>query len=338
MTVLSEYDRLEAIGLWRETQGAQRRETVVSLGDATLVMTDQHERPLAHWSLPAIERLNPDEMPALYAPGIDADETLELDDDAMIAAIEKVRTTLARRRIRPGRLRVFVILGLLLAMAALAYFRVPGTLTTYTLRVVPAAKRAEIGNAILVQIARSAGQPCTTPPGKRALAQLHKRLLPATSGSLVVVPSGIATTAYLPGGTIIIARKLVEDFDEPDVVAGYIVAEDARQTGKDPLRAVLDNAGFVATFRLYTTGQLPKAAIRDYAQTVLNQTNPPVATPVLLSRFRDADLRTTPYAYALDATGETTLPLIEADPLAIGNTRPILPDGTWVSLQGICSA
>ncbi len=336
MTVLSEYDRLEAIGLWRETKGAQRRETVVSLGDATLVMTDQHERPLAHWSLPAIERLNPDEMPALYAPGADAEETLELDDEAMIAAIEKVRTALARRHMRPGRLRIFVIAGLLLAMAAVAYFRVPDALTNYTLRIVPPAKRSEIGNAILAQIAGKGGQACAEPSGTRALRQLHKRLLPGRPGRLVVVPSGIAGTAYLPGGTIAIARSLVEGFDEPDVVAGFIVAEDARQTGRDPLRPVLENAGFLATFRLYTTGRLPQDAIGDYARALGNRPGLPIAVQPLLARFRDAGLRSTPYAYALDPSGETTLPLIEADPIAKDSARPILPDGTWVSLQGIC--
>ena len=114
MTALSEYDRLETTGLWREDPTAQLREVVISLGNATLIITTSTDRPLTHWSLPAVERLNPGEMPAIFAPGPEATETLEISETAMISAIEKVRTVLAKRRARPGRLRLFLILAALM--------------------------------------------------------------------------------------------------------------------------------------------------------------------------------------------------------------------------------
>ena len=43
MTALSKYDRLEASGLWRPTPQDQRREVVVSIGDATLVISDMND-------------------------------------------------------------------------------------------------------------------------------------------------------------------------------------------------------------------------------------------------------------------------------------------------------
>ena len=98
MTALTEYDRLEASGIWRPAPYIQRRDVLVSLGEATLSILDQREQALAHWSLPAVERMNPGQMPALYAPGIDASEQLELDDETMIKAIEKVRSVVARHR------------------------------------------------------------------------------------------------------------------------------------------------------------------------------------------------------------------------------------------------
>ena len=57
----------------------------------------------------------------------------------------------------------------------------------------------------------------------------------------------------------------------------------------------------------------------------------------MLARFRTAGLSTTPYAYAIDPTGESTIALIEADPLAGLVPEPLMPDGDWVSLQDICS-
>lgn len=45
----------------------------------------------------------------------------------------------------------------------------------------------------------------------------------------------------------------------------------------------------------------------------------------------------TPYARALDPSGETVLALIEADPFAKEAPRPLMPDGDWISLQAICA-
>ena len=56
MTALTRYQRIEATGLWRARPEDQRREVVVSLGEATLVITDLNDRALTHWSLAAVLR------------------------------------------------------------------------------------------------------------------------------------------------------------------------------------------------------------------------------------------------------------------------------------------
>ena len=56
--------------------------SLVSFGNATLVITDGAGRPLTHWSLAAITGCNPGKLPAVFGPGIDDDEdALELDDE-----------------------------------------------------------------------------------------------------------------------------------------------------------------------------------------------------------------------------------------------------------------
>ena len=107
MTALKKYQKLESPGLWRDTPQDQRRNVVVSFGAASLILSDpKTDLALSHWSLPALERRNPGALPALYAPGHDASETLELDDADMIAALETVQAALATRKARPGRLRI----------------------------------------------------------------------------------------------------------------------------------------------------------------------------------------------------------------------------------------
>ena len=49
MTALTEFQRLECTGLWREAPEAQKREVIVSFGDATLVLSEaRSQRALTH--------------------------------------------------------------------------------------------------------------------------------------------------------------------------------------------------------------------------------------------------------------------------------------------------
>ena len=336
MTALTEYQRLESTGVWRATPDDQRRDVIVSVGDATLVIYDTADRPLAHWSLPALNRLNPGETPALFKPGAEAPEELEIADDTMIEAIETVRQAIVRRRPQPGRLRFVLLAGGLLAVLALTVFWLPDALVRHTAGVVPAAKRAEIGARLLENIRRVAGPPCETLNGRRALDRLADRLLGAAPGQIFVLAGGIAETGHLPGGLILLNRTLVEDHEDAFVAAGYILAEDTRRSLTDPVESLLRSTGPLTVFRLLTTGEIPDAALTGYAEVLLTQAPADPPADVLLDRFRTAGIPSSPYAYARDISGETTLPLIEADPFAPGTAKPVLPDGPWVSLQGIC--
>ena len=103
MTALDRYVRLESDALWRAAPDAQRRDVLIAFGDATLVISDQAGRPLAHWSLPALIRQNPDKNPAVYVPDEDGSELLEISDATMIDAIEEVRKALAKAQPHPGK-------------------------------------------------------------------------------------------------------------------------------------------------------------------------------------------------------------------------------------------
>lgn len=338
MTALTEFARLESGGLWREGPDAQRREVTVSLGDATLVISDNAGRALTHWSLPAVKRVNVGERPAVFTPDIEATETLEISDDLMIDAMEKVRKTVKRRRARPGRLRnvgLFAVLGGVLALGVLW---VPGALIREAQTVVPPVKRAEIGATLLGHIQRLTGQTCRSTLGTDALAKLYTRALgPDAGGQVFVVPGGPDTALYLPGGLIVMNRDLIEDTEDPAVVVGHILAATAQFRQQDPLAVLLQAEGIGTTVTLLTTGDIPAETLQGYAERLFAAPPPPVPDALLLELFAEGSIPSTPYAYALDVTGETTLGLIEADPMQ-GQPRPeLLSDADWISLQGICS-
>ena len=339
MTALSEYQRLECPALWRETAEGQRREVVLSLGDATLMISDGRSgRALSHWSLPAVLRLNPGEAPALFAPGDDAEETLEIEEEAMVAALEKVDSIIRARRPHPGRLRLAILGGTLAGLAFFGALWLPGALVSHTAAALPFAKRQQIGAQLLADITRVTGAPCSTRLGDRALGHLSTRLFGTGPRRILVLPDGVRKAAHLPGGIVLLNRDIVEHYESAEVAAGYALVERQRAEAADPMEELLHWAGISATFRLLTTGNLPAGALDGYAEVLLTRPPVPVDTQALLARFRDAGVPSSPYAYAQDITGETVLGLIEADPFAGGPPPqgPVLPDEDWVALQGIC--
>jgi hypothetical protein len=335
MTALKKYQRLEATGLWRPAPGEQRREVIVSVGDATLVITDMKDQPLAHWSLAAIERHNPGEQPAIYSPDGDPGETLELaeGEDQMIRAIEKLRNAIERSRPHPGRLRLVSVGLSCLAVAALAVFWLPGAMLRHATEVVPQITRVSIGEALLTRIERVGGPVCAARPARPALQLLADR---TGVRRIAVLPAGISDSLALPGGLVLLNRALIEDHEDPEVAAGYVIEERARRQMADPLAVMLREGGIVASFRLITTGALPVDLLDAYAESVVSLPRAAVPDELLLETFAAAEIRSTPYAYARDITGETVLALIEGDPMTGKTSVPVLPDQDWVILQSIC--
>ena len=338
MTALSKYDRLESTGLWRGAQDAQRREVIVSIGDATLVISDLNDRAITHWSLAAVER-GPDAKNggAVFHPDGDPGECLELnaDEAEMIEAIDTLRTAVARARPKPGRLRWLGAALSVSAVAALAVFWLPGALVDHAMRVVPPVKEAEIGAALLARIARVSGQPCGSAEARPALAALAGR---TGAARIVILPSGVREGLSLPGGTVLLNRTLVEDFEEPDVAAGYVLVEQVRTASTPPLRNLLEFAGTRATATFLTTGSLPAASLDAFTEAQLSTPAPFLSAETILPAFAAAQVRSTPYARARDISGEETLALIEADPMTGQDPEPIMADRDWLQLQAICES
>lgn len=337
MTALKQYERIEATGLWRPSPDEQRREVVVSIGEATLTISDFNDRALTHWSLAAVERRNPSEYPAVYNPDGDPGETLELaeTETTMIAAIDRLQRAIETARPHPGRIRwisVGVVVAVVLAVLTLW---LPGAMRRHVVSVVPDIKRQDIGRSVLSRVERVTGRTCGTEETDQVLAKLAQR---TGVRRLVVVPGGLAASLYLPGGIVVLNHSLIEDFEDSSVVAGFILAERSRALARDPLDELLYRAGPMASFRLLTTGGLTPEILDSYAERVLAEPRPDVPDEDLLAIFSQAAIPSSPYAYARDITGEAVLGLIEADPMTGRTLEPVLADRDWVRLQGICGS
>lgn len=341
MTALKEYQRLEAVGVWRERPDCPRQDVVVSLGDATIVVMDMQSRALTHWSIPAVARANPGTLPAVYHPDGDPSETLEIggDEIVMIEAIEKLRSAIDRSRPKQGRLRWGVLTLMAGCVAAVSFLWLPDALRSHAVEVVPPVKRAQIGIALLNHVTDRTGAECRDSLGSPALSRLGTALFPdQPRRKLMIVPDGPQKAFHLPGGAILLHKSLVEDFEDPSVLAGFALAESLRATRNDPLAQVLEASSLFAVIQLLTTGAVPDGALKKYADHLLSAAPRPIETARLLDLFKEKGVATTPYAHALGTARAEAQALIAADPFKTTLPPQLMSDGDWISIQGICQS
>lgn len=337
MTALKDFQRLECPGVWRPSINARRQNVYVSFGDATLVLSDRAGAALAHWSLAAIRRVEDGEQGIVFSPDPDGGETLEIEDETMAVAIERVRRTVRRKGAHPGRVRVAIFGAVVAAIVALIYFWLPGAVISHTDAIVPPEKRQQIGLTLLRQMMPLTGRPCNSPTGSAALGRLEKRLFAQGDFGLVVVRSGVDPASVLPGGLIVLNAALLENYEGPEVAAGYAILAALHARTEDPMEPLLRHAGLAEVFRLLTTGDLGEAALHDYAGVAVRNTPKIPAIDAVLAAFDAAGFPSSPFAYAVDVTGEKTIGMIEADPFRARSYQPLLSDPDWVALQEICA-
>lgn len=334
MTALTKYQRLEASALWRDRPGARAREVILGLREATVILSDpRSEMPLAQWSLPAIARLNPGEMPARFAPGADAGEEVEITDPDMIEALATVHKALERRKPRPGRLRGVILGATALAVVGVVVFWLPGQVKSYTAKVLPVPTREDLGAGALADLARLTGQPCKSVPGRRAAERLAERLFPDAPPRIEVLREGLAQPAALPGNLLLLPAALIETADAPDTIAGHLLVQAETAKDVDPTDPLLAYVGLGATLRLLTTGSLPADAVKGYGERFLAAVPPPVpATERLTAAFHRAQVSSASYAAAIRDSG-----LMQQDPYPLGAPLAVMSDESWLQLQAICS-
>lgn len=339
-TALKQFQRLEAPGSWRAAPGEQLREVIVSIGEATLILSDpKSDAPLTHWSLPAVERINPSATPAIYIPAAADDEhmeTLEIDDPLMIDAISRVQGAIAARRPHPGRLRNRLTLLALLAMVLLGVIWLPDALRNHAARITPQAERARIGQAIMADMMRSTGQACRDPAAEEVLATLAKRVSLPDKARLVVLPEGPGGAIMLPGNLVVIDNALIAGEAGPEALAGHLLAAGMSAAQQDPLQVVMQRVGFLDVLGLLTRGTLPTASLRDFGEDLLASPTPPPDDHDLLRRFAEARIPSSPYAATRGDAAPAAVTLTEADPFRTQPYPVILTERDWVTLQQIC--
>lgn len=340
-TALRQFQRLEAPGSWRSAPDAQMREVVVSIGEATLILSDpKSDAPLTHWSLPAIRRVNPGTTPAVYTPVTTAEdagyETLEIDDRWMIDAINRVQAAIAARHPHPGRLRGSLTATALAVMVLAGIIWLPDALRAHAVRITPAAERAQIGLGILGDMARSTGQPCADPAAEAALHALSRRVGLPPKTRIAVLRDGLEGALTPPGELIAVDNRLLIDQPDPAALAGHLLAAKIAAETTDPMRAIMDRTSFAEVLRLLTRGTLSTGAMQGFGDTLLAGRPHRPSDKQILQGFAAAGIPATPYAETLPDSPAAPVALTESDPFRTQPYPPILTERDWIALQQIC--
>jgi len=334
VTALKKYERLESLGLWKESNTDQRVEVIVSFGAASLVLSNSNGKPLAHWSLAAVRTLTRNRLPTIYGPDQNSGETLEIDDKQMIEAIKEVRKSIRRIGPHPGRLS-WILSGLIFAtIFALVFFWLPYISADYATRLITQAKAKQIGDDILNQAQNLTGQACDETFSLPALRKFENWLLP-DGGNIHILNMGARLSAQIPGGNILLNRLLVEQNAGPEVAAGFVLMERALAAEKAPLTGMFRSIGTRAPLTFIANGTLTNQVLASYLRETLTSGMARPTDKNLLSLFDTAKLTSAPYAYAIDPTGNTTAGLILGDPMQ-NKYHLQITDADWIDLQAIC--
>jgi len=332
MTAIKEFERLEALGLWRDSSHAQRREVVVSFGDSTLVLSDINNRPITHWSLAAIEHGGSGENGTIFTVDEHGEESLEIDDPLMIAAIGKIRNAIDASRPHPGRLRWFIGAITLLVFLGFSLFWLPNALTNYAAGIVPDSKTVEIGNSLIRSIEKTTGSSCTTPSGQRALRRFEDRVLAEAGNRILILEMGSRPSLLLPGGNILLNKSLTANTADANILAGYALMEHAAKDEQPPLLHLFETLGVRKTLGFLGTGNIDEADLERFADARLFG---PLSEPnaeKMHELFKQAQIPHLDFAKHAKISDLANKPVED-----VANIRPILSDSDWINLQEICS-
>lgn len=337
MTALTQYQRLEATGIWRKSAEAQRLDVIISIGESSLVITDINEKPLAHWSLAALAVIQSKDGNKLYHPDGDPGETLELgsNENEMAKAIEKVMKAVDRRRPKPGRLRIFSLASILIVILGLSIFWLPAALRDYTQKIIPEVREQEMGKAVFNEFISFVGAPCSRELGIIALDKFSSNL-GLVEYSFYIVPSETIEAIHLPGKIIVISKALVEDFDDPDVVAGHILAQIQREAKSNALDELMKQMNNIEIIQ-FLLGKSPDAStLRRFSKDWIIKKQVDIDLEILMSEFNKRAISALPYSYAIDVTGQSTQIMINSEKISQKVRKPSLDDSAWLALQTIC--
>jgi hypothetical protein len=338
MTALERYDRLEAVGQWREGPDADPREVIVSFGATTLVLRDLAERAVGHWALAGMQVYQQSSDATIYSTAPDGHETLRIYDPLMVAAISEVSRMRDAPppsqngpdkpawRLHPGSVQA-------LALVALSVMLGPVLLRDQALRMVPPGQASEFGDRMLLGLMDRHGTLCERPAGRQALERIAAQVPDAAGRPVRVLDLGDTPVAWLPGGALLLDRSIITRADTPEDIAGWIALAAAHGSAQTALAGLMRAIGPRANLRYVLTGKISDARLARAASGFLPPPDTATIAAAIASLARSG-INPAPFAESLRGAGlmpDTVPPQFETPRETL-----LLANRDWLALKEIC--
>ncbi|MEM7270703.1 MAG: hypothetical protein AAF401_15815 [Pseudomonadota bacterium] len=343
MTALAKYDLLEAEGRYIAAEGAAAQEVIVKFGDASLMILDLGDNPVAHWPLATLRDVGAEEG-LLLTPDHGGVERLTVADAEMTAAIKAVCPDLRGEAPAPRRrwLRWAVRGVVTCALIYGAIFHAAPFVFDRMIASIPKEAEQAMGEAIERTLGRSlGGGVCRNSDGAAALASMVARLTVQGDAQPVVavIEAPLTRSVALPGGRIVLPSGLIAAAVSPEAAAGAIARAIGVNASKRPLRQAMEAAGVNGGLGLLL-GDFGAGDVRTMAQAMLADQPTKDDIAYAAARLAQTGLPSSPYAAFLDAEAPALAPfakmLRDSDEIGDQSFEPALSDQQWVALQGIC--
>ncbi len=293
-------------GIFFDGITSARHDVAVTLGAASLVISDRTGNVLANWPYNELEPLTaPDKVLRIGRRGNLALERLEIFDADFAHAVDEQAIHIDRTGMIQRRQRGSVIgwtVAATVSMLLVAWFGIPA-LAERIAPLLPVTIERKLGDAVDVQTramldtgktgtAFECGTADSEKAGRAALDKMIHRLEAAAGlpGPLrsIVVRKVEANALALPGGQVYIFRGLIDKAENADEVAGVIAHEIGHVAHRDGTKAVLQAGGLSFLFGMLLGDFVGGGAVVIAAKTVLQS-----------SYTREAESAADAYAAAL---------------------------------------
>lgn len=331
-----QFDRLESLGLWKETDTSQKREVIVSFGKSSLVLYDTRNFPLTHWSFAALRCIHKKDGRMIYTPDQNSFETLEISDDTMNRAVQRVCKAVYHPKPRRGRIRILFFGLVLICLGVLSKYWLPEALARHTSNLITQSKAQEIGKDMAAIIQTQIGPFCQSPQFEGIIRKLENRLQLENKFTLYIAHLNTRKSLYLAGGIIVVDRSLIGSFSQSDILAGYILMEQVLHSEMPPFQRLFLKAGTIPTLRFLITGKIEYHILKTYVD--MDLTGPQMLPDIkkLQVAFQAKRISSQNFARAFDSTLKTTQVLMEEN-VVLDQQSQMLSDQEWLTLQSVCS-
>lgn len=339
MKKISDFDRLETVGTWRESKNDPSYRVLVQLSEHFLTIISEEDVPLTHWPLAAINYCNPGHLPAIFTPDEQANESVTIADELIVEIIVNRLNPVPNNSIDESthhkpinrKLRLAVVVGLLTTIG-LGVFLLSDYIAGGLAGFVPASQRLEVGERAFGYFSEQVGERCRTSAGNQALFKLSKRLFGDKPPVIKVINSDIQLTAHLPGNILIISNAYLQKHDKISVIGGYLLQERLRAEEFDPLVKLLRASGIWGAFQFTFRSNPDHLDVGEYINNYITHNKTSVDDQRLLQAFNLAKIPSSAFAEATGATGT----LVTKDPYFDRYYRSVLSDIEWLQIKNIC--